>query len=67
MNCDWQYETNLPLECFLNGSQPDVGTSWVGWLYAAVWFFPPAFIAISFAIHCIEEFMEKRRAERDRP
>jgi len=52
VRCDWQYEINLPLECFLNGSQPDAG-----WGPPVMWLGPVAFLAIG----AIIDFIQKRR------
>lgn len=52
MLCNWQYEINQPLECFLNDPQPgSPGWNWIGW----------AALAVFFAIGAIIEWRGKHR------
>jgi hypothetical protein len=37
MNCDWAYDINQPLECFLNHPQAAApGWNYVGWIMLAI-------------------------------
>jgi hypothetical protein len=36
MNCDWAYEINQPLACFLNHPPPSHVWNYVGWIALAI-------------------------------
>ena len=56
--CNWDYEANQSLECFLN--QPDVGPAW--YEPSVMWLLPVAFIAIGM----IGEHIQQRRKRKAR-